>query len=157
MSKRFDVERAWKLIVRLVMDTRGDWRRKVAEATGLPFTRTRALRRLARAPMTLRDLALELGTDAPAATVAVNDLEEKGFVVRREHPDDRRAKLVSLTALGRAAMRAEQAVEDPVPEALASLPERDVALLLRIFEGGGHPDGGQESTRIDVRGRAKRG
>src|SRR5271170_742481 len=100
-----EIDRAWALIVGLVMDTRGDWRRKVAEATGLPFTRTRALRRLAGGPLTLRELAESLGTDAPAATVAVNDLEERGLVTRGEHPDDRRAKLVALTAAGRAIVR----------------------------------------------------
>jgi DNA-binding MarR family transcriptional regulator len=119
------------------MDTRGDWRRKVAEATGLPFTRVRALRRLSDGPLTLRDLAHSLGSDAPAATVAVNDLERRGLVARRAHPDDRRSKMVSLTTAGRAALRAARSVTDPVPEALATLPPEDVAALRRIFEGLG--------------------
>ena len=40
-----EIDRVWHQIVAMVMDTRGDWRRKVTEATGLPFTRFRALRR----------------------------------------------------------------------------------------------------------------
>jgi DNA-binding MarR family transcriptional regulator len=132
-----DIDRAWALIVGLVMDTRGDWRRNVSEATGLPFTRTRALRRLAKGPLTLGDLADALGSDAPAATVAVNDLERRGLVTRREHPEDRRAKLVALTIAGRATLRAAQRVADDAPETLASLPEEDVATLLRIFEKAG--------------------
>jgi DNA-binding MarR family transcriptional regulator len=129
------MDRVWKAIVALVMDTRGDWRRKVAEATGLPFTRTRALRRLAAGPLTLRALAESLGTDAPAATVAVNDLAQRGLVTRSEHPDDRRAKLVSLTAAGRAALRAERSVVDHAPAALAALSPEEVRTLARIFDG----------------------
>jgi DNA-binding MarR family transcriptional regulator len=130
-----DIDRVWRAIVALVMDTRGDWRRKVSEATGLPFTRTRALRRLAAGPLTLRVLAESLGTDAPAATVAVNDLEQRGLVTRCEHPEDRRAKLVSLTPAGRAKLRAEKSVSDRAPEPLASLSPEDVKVLARIFEG----------------------
>ena len=55
--ERSEVDRVWQAIVGMVMDTRGDWRRKVAEATGLPFTRVRALKRLNGGPLTLRALA----------------------------------------------------------------------------------------------------
>src|SRR5580698_6140652 len=133
-GERSGIDQVWQAIVGLVMDTRGDWRRKVAEATGLPFTRTRALRRLAGGPLTLRELAASLGTDAPAATVALNDVEERGLAARGQRPAVRRAKLVSLTAAGRAAMRAERSVSDPVPEPLASLSRGDVKALVRIFE-----------------------
>jgi DNA-binding MarR family transcriptional regulator len=135
MTKRGrEVDRIWQSLVALVMDTRGDWRRKVAEATGLPFTRVRALRRLAGGPITLRELADALGTDAPAATVAVNDLERRGLVTRCEHPEDRRAKLVSLTPAGRSVLRAEKGVADHAPEAMAALSDEDVATLGRIFD-----------------------
>lgn len=135
------IDRVWRTIVALVMDTRGDWRRKVSEATGLPFTRTRALRRLGNGPLTLRELAESLGTDAPAATVAVNDLERRGLVTRVEHPEDRRAKLVSLTAAGRATLRAEKNVSEHAPEPLASLSREDVKTLARIFDGAGTAKG----------------
>ena len=135
MTKRGrDVDRVWQSLVALVMDTRGDWRRKVAEATGLPFTRVRALRRLAGGPLTLRALAESLGTDAPAATVAVNDLERRGLVTRCEHPEDRRAKLVSLTPAGRATLRAGKSVADHAPPAMAALPDEDLETLARIFD-----------------------
>ena len=133
-EERSEVDRVWQSVVALVMDTRGDWRRKVSEATGLPFGRTRALRRLAAGPVTLRALAESMGVDAPAATVAVNDLEERGLVTRCEHPEDRRAKLVSLTAAGRATLRAEKNVSDHAPEPLASLSREDVKTLARIFQ-----------------------
>ncbi|HEY3818183.1 MAG TPA: MarR family transcriptional regulator [Polyangiaceae bacterium] len=131
---RTEIDEVWQAIVAMVMDSRGDWRRKVAEATGLPFTRVRALRRLAGGPLTLRALAESLGTDAPAATVAVNDLERRGLVTRCEHPDDRRAKLVSLTPAGRATLRAGKSVPDPAPRPLAALSREDVKTLARIFK-----------------------
>jgi DNA-binding MarR family transcriptional regulator len=146
-TERSEIDRAWQAIVALVMDTRGDWRRKVAEATGLPFTRVRALRRLAGGPLTLRALAESLGTDAPAATVAVNDLERRGLVTRCEHPDDRRAKLVSLTAAGKATLRAGKRVSDHAPEPLASLPREDVKALARIFEAAVAGEGRARKAR----------
>jgi DNA-binding MarR family transcriptional regulator len=122
-------------MVGVVMDTRGDWRRNVAAATGLPFTRVRALKRLRGRALTLGALAESLGTDAPAATVAVNDLEERGLVTRLVHPEDRRAKLVSITPAGRAVLRAVRRVVDEPPPSFRSLSVDEVALLLRVFEG----------------------
>ncbi|HTB74665.1 MAG TPA: MarR family transcriptional regulator [Polyangiaceae bacterium] len=146
-SEHSEVDRVWQAIVGLVMDTRGDWRRNVSEATGLPFTRVRALKRLAGGPLTLRALAEALGTDAPAATVAVNDLERRGMVTRCEHPDDRRAKLVSLTAAGKAALRAVKSVRDHAPEPLASMSREDVKMLARIFDAAAAAEGSARKAR----------
>jgi DNA-binding MarR family transcriptional regulator len=129
-----DVDRVWHVIVALVMDSRGDWRRKVAEATGLPFSRVRALRRLVDGPLTLRDLAEAMGSDAPAATLTVNHLEARGLVRREPHPEDRRAKIVTLTPEGRRLVGAAKRVTDRAPDALAALPPRDVVALRRILE-----------------------
>ena len=100
-ASKNDRDRTWQQLVALVMDSRWDWRRKMSDAAGLPFSRVRALDRLTRGPLTLRALADPIGTDAPAATVLVNDLEERGFVVRELNPEDKRAKFVSLTPEGR--------------------------------------------------------
>lgn len=129
-----DAERAWQILQSLVMERLGDWRRKVSEATGLPFNRVRVLRRLRNEPRTLVELAQEIGTDAPAATVLVNDLEARGLVERRPHPENRRAKLVSLTPAGREVIAAMRKIKDPPPALLANLPPRDLASLRRILE-----------------------
>jgi DNA-binding MarR family transcriptional regulator len=128
-----EIDRVWQALVALVMETRGDWRRKVSEATGLPFSRVRALHRIARGPITLRELAYAMGCDAPAATVAVNDLEERGLVERRADAEDRRVKIVSLTTEGKRAMSAMRQVSDRAPEAIAGLPQGDLVELARIF------------------------
>lgn len=133
-SKAGDTDLIWHTLVAWVMDSRGDWRRKVTDATGLPFSRIRALKRLGAGPMTLKELAEAMSTDAPAATVAINDLEGRGLVERYPHPDDRRAKLVSITAAGRNVMAATRRVVDATPPALQSLSDTDIKTLQRILD-----------------------
>ena len=134
MTRRnsIELERAWQTFVTLVMDTRGDFRRNAAASTGLPFSRLRALKRVGKTPLTLRELAEAMSTDAPAATVIVNDLEARGLVRRAPHPDDKRAKTVSVTPEGKRVLRVLASVPDPVPSSFALLDDRDVANLVRI-------------------------
>lgn len=127
-------DRVWASLVGLVMDTRGDWRRRVMELTGLPFGRTRALRRLYDGPLALHALAEAMSVDAPAATVAVNDLEARGLVVREPHPTNRRIKLVSLTPAGRKLVVRERALVEHAPTALAELPAEDLAAFARVVD-----------------------
>jgi DNA-binding MarR family transcriptional regulator len=133
-AKSGDLDRTWQALVSLVMDTRGDWRRKVGEATGLPFSRIRALKRIAKGPTSLGDLADEMGVDRPAATVAVNDLVERGLAERRVDESDARLKIVSITKQGKRVMAAAYAVDDPAPDALTSLSAKDVAELICILK-----------------------
>jgi len=131
--KQSDADLVWQTLVAWVMDSRGNWRRKVTDATGLPFSRLRALKRLGAGPMTLKDLADAMSTDAPAATVAINDLENRGLVERRPHPDNRRAKLVSITAAGRRVIAATHRVADVTPAGLQRLSATDIKVLQRIL------------------------
>ncbi len=87
----------WRLMAAVVHENRDGWKRAVIEQSGLPFSRIRVLRRLAAAPMTVKGVADAAALDAPAATVAVNDLEERGLVVRQIDPSNRRSKTVSIT------------------------------------------------------------
>lgn len=134
MSRLAEVDRIWQILVALVMDSRGDWRRSAMEVTCLPFSRVRALRRVANGPLALRELAEAMTIDAPAATVIVNDLEERGLVRRRSHATDRRAKIVSVTAAGKRLVDAVNQIAEHAPEPLASLSAEDVTTLSRIFE-----------------------
>ncbi|HTI47589.1 MAG TPA: MarR family transcriptional regulator [Casimicrobiaceae bacterium] len=131
---RSGAERTWRLLVELVMETRGEWRRQVAEATGLPFSRVRALWRLERGPRTLAELAHDLGTDAPATTVLVNALEQRGLVTRVAHPTDKRAKQVSLTAAGRRVLAVVEKITDRPPAAFERLTEEEVERLRRTLQ-----------------------
>ncbi len=129
-----EADRIWQLLTALVTDNLGDWRRKVSEITGMPFSRWRALRRLVDAPLTLRELADLMNTDAPATTVAVNDLERRGLVERRPHPDNPRAKLVSITQAGRRVMESTDNIAHRAPPAVADLPRADLEALSRIMK-----------------------
>ena len=107
---------------------------RTAEALGLSFARIRAIRRLEAEPLTLRALALKLQADPPYVTVMVGDLEERGLVERTPHPDDARAKLVSLTAAGRDAVAEANRILDEPPAPLRELPPEELESLLGILE-----------------------
>jgi DNA-binding MarR family transcriptional regulator len=133
-SRAADPGQVWRGLVNLMMELRGDWRRAISSATGLPFGRWRVLRHLTDGPRTLRELAQVLGSDAPATTVTVNDLEHRGLVVRTPHPTNRRAKLVSLTAEGHAiVVRGRRVMERP-PTAFTTIAPSDLAALARVVD-----------------------
>jgi DNA-binding MarR family transcriptional regulator len=117
-----------------VIDNRDSWRRAVIEQTGLPFSRIRILRRLARKPMTVKQVAHAATIDAPAATVAVNDLEDRGLVVRETDPTNRRCKVVSLTDAGRQMVHTIDMVDDPAPDALVALDDAQLKELKAIVD-----------------------
>ena len=107
---------------------------EVSEALGMSWTRVLALRRLVIQPLTLRGLAAELSADPPYVTLMVDDLEERGLVRRGPHPDDGRAKLVSLTRAGQAAAkRAERMLGEP-PASLRKLTANELTTLLGALE-----------------------
>jgi DNA-binding MarR family transcriptional regulator len=121
----------WLLMSDLVLDHQR--RRAVSDAVGLSFSRSRAVRRVARRPMSMSELADALGIDRPNATVLVDDLEAQGLVRRTPHPTDRRAKLVEATRKGKTlARRADEILSTP-PQALADLDRDDLCALLRIL------------------------
>ncbi|MGZ4250925.1 MAG: MarR family winged helix-turn-helix transcriptional regulator [Solirubrobacteraceae bacterium] len=120
-------------------------RRAVADATGLSFGKARALRRLARHPMSMGELAEAMDTEKPNATTIVDELESLGLVERRPHPTDGRAKLVEVTPAGTdLARRADEILSAP-PPGLTALSAKDLATLKRILErvtsGGRRPLG----------------
>ena len=123
----------WLLMSDLVLENTR--RREVSEALGMSFGRTRAIRRLARAPMSMRELADALGIDPPNATVVVADLESQGLVRRRPHPTDGRAKLVEATRKGKDLARRADAILATPPPGLGALGADDLQTLRRILEG----------------------
>jgi DNA-binding MarR family transcriptional regulator len=127
-------DQVWSLMTTVVMDSRGDWRRHVMAQVGLPFSRVRVLRRLADGPLTMKGLAEAAMTDAPAATVAVNDLEKRGLVVRTVQPHNRRVKEVSLTDEGRAVIAEVNAVPNSAPPGICALDEDELTTLGRLLE-----------------------
>jgi DNA-binding MarR family transcriptional regulator len=122
----------WLLMNDLVLDN--EKRRKVSEALGMSFGRTRALRRIARKPMSMGELAAALAIDPANATAVVDELESLKLARRRPHPTDRRAKVVEATRKGKdMARRADEILGTPPPE-LSALDAEDLETLRRILE-----------------------
>jgi len=125
--------RVWRAMSDLVLDH--DRKLAVSDALGLSWARVQTLRRLPSEPLTMRELAQRLAADPPYVTLMVDDLEKRGLVQRLPHPEDRRAKLVRLTAAGRAAAARADAILDEPPAALHDVPAKDLAALLGVLEG----------------------
>jgi DNA-binding MarR family transcriptional regulator len=124
--------RAWRAMSQIALDR--DRKIAVSEALGLSWTRVLALRLLATQSHTQRALAERLSADPPYVTLVVDDLEERGLVRRMPHPKDRRAKLVELTAAGRAAAMHADAILDEPPTELRDVPPEDLATVLRVLQ-----------------------
>jgi len=133
MSDHHDVtaREVWSLMSDLVLDNQR--RREVTDALGISFARSRALRRLARKPMSMGELAAMLGTDPPNMTGIVDDLEAQGLVRRRPHPTDRRAKLVEATRKGKDMARRADAILSRPPAELGALGPDELDELRRIL------------------------
>jgi DNA-binding MarR family transcriptional regulator len=117
----------------VVFDNRDRWRRDVVEVSGLPFSRVRVIRRLAKRAMTAKEIAEAATMDAPATTVALNDLEKRGLIVREADPTNRRSKLVSLTEKGREVVASIDDVDDPAPNPFLALTQAELRALETIL------------------------
>ncbi len=127
-----DARDVWLLMSDLVLDNTR--RREVSDALGMSFGRARAIRRLARQPMSMREFADAMGIDPPNATVLVAGLEAQGLARRTPHPTDGRAKVVEATRKGKAlARRANEILATP-PAALSELDPDELATLRRILD-----------------------
>ena len=133
-----DAREVWLLMSDLVLEN--GRRREVSEALGMSFGRARALRRLARRPLAMGELAAALGIDPPNATVLVDDLESQGLARRRPHPTDRRAKLVEATRKGKDLARRADAILSTPPPGLSALGPHDLQTLQRILGTVNGPD-----------------
>ncbi len=97
--------------------------------------------RLAPDGATVTDLAVHLGMTKQAASQLVEDLVRRGYVERRPHPDDARARLVVLTEPGWACTRAAEEAAAEVVGAWADVLGEDGVRalrdgLLRVAPGG---------------------
>ncbi|MEE4544398.1 MarR family transcriptional regulator [Streptomyces sp. V4-01] len=133
-------ERVWRNLRALVLE-QNEGRKAIAEALGMSFFRAKALRRIAARPSRMSELATELGTDRPYLTLIVDDLARRGLVERHQHPADRRCKIVTATAEGRATAARADAILGTPPPSLRTLTPDDLAALDRITSalaaGGG--------------------
>ena len=97
-------------------------------------------RALAARPMTVSALAARLDISKQGAGQIIDDMERRGYVQRRPHPEDARARLVELSGRGRGALaaartfhhrREAELVRDHGPRAM-----RAMRTLLTTLSGG---------------------
>jgi DNA-binding MarR family transcriptional regulator len=130
-----DAAAAWAAMRRLVNGNESVQEVREAVGLGRGAGRVRALVALAhRSPLTLGELADELGVDAPYATLIVNHLEALGLVTRIPDSADRRRKLVSPTKAGTQATARALAIQARPPLALQRLSPEEVAELRKLLE-----------------------
>lgn len=70
-----------------------------------------------------------------SVTSAIDRLERQGFVVREEHPTDRRARLARITEEGLAVVKSATAALNEDVFAAPGLPAGDVQALTSLLEG----------------------
>lgn len=97
------------------------------------------------APRPQLGLAHVVGLDKSTMVGTVDALESRGLVRRETAPDDRRVRLVAVTAEGRALAERGARISAEVQAALlgddADLPERLAALVRETAAQGGPPPG----------------
>jgi DNA-binding MarR family transcriptional regulator len=103
---------------------------KVGSGRGKVYT----LMRLAEGPLGQSELADVIGVDRPYATVIVNQLEAEGLAERTTDPEDRRRKIVAITAAGRKAVRAAHRVLKTAPPELAALDAKALRQLGALLD-----------------------
>lgn len=101
-----------------------------------------------------QDIGAALGMDASNLVALLTELEDRGLLLRRRDPADRRRHLVELTADGATAVRAAHArlavIEDRLLSPLSADERRTLhGLLARVVEAAEHlPD--TAARRVDT-------
>ncbi|MEU5249050.1 MarR family transcriptional regulator [Streptomyces asoensis] len=104
-------------------------------AYGFAFTR------LARGGATITELGVHLGVTKQAASQLVEELVRKGYVERRPHPEDARARLIVLTGRGRECTRAAEAAAAEAVQAWSDLLGEEQLRILGTQLGRIAPNG----------------
>ena len=103
----------------------------LTEATWLPLVH------IARAPMPPRqkDLAASMSLDGSSVVRLLDNLEAAGLIRRKEGENDRRAKIIFLTARGRAIADKVEAVARRIrSNALSDLSDKDIETTVRVLQ-----------------------
>jgi MarR family transcriptional regulator for hemolysin len=83
------------------------------------------------ADRTQTEIARVVGLDKTTMVVTLDELEAAGLAERRPSPEDRRARVIAVTAAGKRKVREAQQIADRVrADVLSVLPERDRKVFL---------------------------
>jgi len=89
-------------------------------------------RLLARSPCNLQGVSATLGITSQGALKIVNDMAEKGYVIRRDDPNDGRVKWLELTARATQAMAQAQRFHRQFERELAARVGKEPVAALRL-------------------------
>ncbi|WP_051450510.1 MarR family winged helix-turn-helix transcriptional regulator [Actinospica robiniae] len=108
-----------------------DRARELRETVGIGrgSGRVTTLTLLEQSPRTPAELARLLDVDRSHVTVILNTLEERGYITRDVHPEDRRRKDITLTQAGRDVVRRVHDVIDRPPGGFDRLTPQELTTL----------------------------
>lgn len=133
-TKAARARRVWELMFQFLMET-APRRTQVLGRFGLTPNDSRALGSLSQeSGRTMRSLAEEWQCDASNATWIVDRLEQAGLAERRAMPNDRRVKLVALTAKGVRTKAELMEAFHATPPRLLELDNTELETLQRALE-----------------------
>jgi DNA-binding MarR family transcriptional regulator len=90
-------------------------------------------RSLAVRPMTVSELATRLEISKQGAAQIVDDMERRGYVERAPDPDDRRARLVRLSARGERALATARRFHRDYERRLVRVHGKEAVRMLRVM------------------------
>lgn len=132
---------AWTLLREMVnnpelLDPEGsDAMKDLMRTSGVAGGALRVLRHLPfEGTVAMRDLVTLLGHDKSRTTVTLNALQRHGYVTRSIDPDDRRSRLVGLTAAGRPLAREARLLHARPPAALRRLSVDELQILQALLQ-----------------------
>jgi DNA-binding MarR family transcriptional regulator len=134
-SKKMDKESGPGLIELVSQLYKSFYRRTSEELLGMRMRQYLALSKVRdHAGMTQQELAELMLLDSNAVVLLLNELEDRGYSVRRRDPEDRRRHIVELTEAGQQALtRAEKGRESIEDELLGGLSAEEKATLRKIL------------------------
>ena len=101
---------------------------------GLSVQLCGVLNLLAEGPVSQHLLGEQLGIDRTSVVELIDELEQKGAVVRRRNPDDRRSYALELTATGRSLQkRAARAFDAAAAEYFGPLSQDEQQVLAEML------------------------
>ena len=158
-SAQVDAPRLWIVLARCYRTMSQIAERSIAEA-GLGLSDFAALEALLhKGPLTITEIQAKVPLSTGSMTAAVDRLERKGLVTRRDDPRDRRARVLELTPEGKRVVEAafrRHAVELEAAMAILNGAERrrlyGLLKKLGLFAAEAREDARKDSkTRLVIR------
>ena len=134
LTKEEKAQRAWRLLMKVAERQMDVVSGRLMEM-GLSPVQGHFLDELARMPPgPMSQLVARMDVDPGWVTDIIDKLEQRGDVVRKPSPDDRRVKILELTERGRQSWRTMDETIATAPPELAGLSNLEVEVLLKIAD-----------------------